>query len=105
MPWKRFYKTPGYIGRNAISFESIYERIMMQMLSGSHGAIGAALNAESEIVESIEGVEYEYPCYCCDDDSEDDEDDYDEDDDDDNEDEDDDEGSFPNGVYIIRKVD
>ena len=100
-----FLQNAGHIGRNAISFESIYERIMMQMLSGSHGAIGAALNAESEIVESIEGVEYEYPCYCCDDDSEDDEDDYDEDDDDDNEDEDDDEGSFPNGVYIIRKVD
>lgn len=98
-----FLQNAGYIGRNAISFESIYERIMMQMMSGSHGAVGAALNAESEIVESIEGVEYEYPCYCCDDDSEDGEDDCDEYDEDD--DEDDDEGSFPSGVYFIRKVD
>ncbi len=99
-----FLQNAGYIGQNAISFESIYERIMMQMLSGSHGAVGAALNAESEIVESIEGVEYEYPCYCCDDDCEDDEDDYDEYEDDD-EDEDENDDSLPEGVYIIRKVD
>lgn len=97
-----FLQNASYIGRDAISFESIYERIMMQMMSGSHGSVGAALNADSEIVESIEGVEYEYPCSCCDEDDEDDEDDYDEYEDEDDEDS---EGSLPNGVYIIRKVD
>lgn len=98
-----FLQNASYIGRDAISFESIYEQIMMQMMTGSHGSVGAALDAESEIIESIEGVEYEYPCSCCDDECEDDEDGYDRDDEDD--DEEDDEGSLPNGVYIIRKID
>lgn len=98
-----FLQNASYIGRDAISFESIYERIMIQMMTGSHGSVGAALNAESEIIESIEGVEYEYPCSCCDDDDEDDDDDYGEYDEDDEE--EDDEGSLPNGVYILRKVD
>ena len=101
-----FLQNASYIGRDAISFESIYERIMMQMMTGSHGSVGAALNAESEIIESIEGVEYEYPCSCCDEDDEDedDEDGYDEYEEEDDDEEDDD-GSLPNGVYIIRKVD
>ena len=99
-----FLKNASYTGRDAISFESIYKRIMMEMMTGSHGSVGAALNADSEIIESIEGVKYEYPCFCRDDD-EDDEDDCGACDEEDDEKDEDDDGPLPNGIYIIRKAD
>ncbi len=96
-----FLKNSSYIGQNAISFESVYERIMLEMMSGSHSAIGAALGSDSAIIESIEGVQYDYPqsCPCdgcgCDD----------EDDDYDDDEEEDEPPTIQSGVYIIRKLD
>ncbi len=99
-----FLKNGSYIGQNAISFESVYERIMTEMMSGARGTIGAALGSDSAIIDSIEGVEYDYPrcCPCdgCDCDDEDDE--YDEEEDDE---EDDEPPTIQSGVYIIRKLD
>ena len=92
-----------YMRRDALPFESIYERIVSEMMYGSHCSVGAALDADSRIVESIEGVEYEYPqCECeCDDDCDEEYDEYDED-----EEEDDDEpGDFPSGLYRITRMD
>ena len=83
--------------RDALPFESIYERIVSEMMYGSHCSVGAALDADSRIVESIEGVEYEYPQCECDCDEEYDE--YDEDEEvDDGE-----TGDFPSGVLKIFK--
>lgn len=90
-----------YTGADAISFERIYENIMRDLMTKSRGTFGSALSANSEIIEKIDGVKYEYPtpecsCDCCGDDGYDDE--YDEDE----EDEEDDGPS--DGVFIIRRV-
>ena len=89
-----------YTGADAISFERIYENIMRDLMTKSRGTFGSALGANSEIIEMIDGVKYEYPvaecgCCCCEDDGYDDE--YDED-----EDEDDDGPSA--GVFVVRRV-
>lgn len=89
-----------YTGADAISFERIYENIMRDLMTKSRGTFGSALGANSEIIEKIDGVKYEYPvaecgCCCCEDDGYDDE--YDED-----EDEDDDGPSA--GVFVVRRV-
>ena len=47
-------------------------------MSKAHGTFGSALSADSEIIEKINGVKYEYPqptcCgYCCGDEDEEDE--------------------------------
>lgn len=89
-----------YTGTAAICFEKIYENIMRDLMSKSHGNIGAALNADSSIVEKIDNVHYDYQSAC----------DYDYDDDyDDEEDEPEDEGEEDDdtpheGVFIIRRV-
>lgn len=90
-----------YTGADTISFERIYENIMRDLMTKSRGTFGSALGANSEIIEKIDGVKYEYPapecgCHCCN------EDDYDDDYDDD-EDEEEDEGP-PSGVFVVRRV-
>jgi len=90
-----------YIGADAISFERIYENIMRDLMTKSRGTFGSALSANSEIIEKIDGVKYEYPtpecgCDCCCDDG------YDDEYDDDEEDEEDEGPS--DGVFIIRRV-
>lgn len=86
-----------YTGADTISFEKIYENIMRDLMSKARGTFGSALNADSSIVEKIDGVKYEYQsdrCCCCDEDDEYDEDDFDEDEDDE-----------PDGTYMVfRKV-
>ena len=89
-----------YTGADAISFERIYENIMRDLMTKSRGTFGSALGANSEIIEKIDGVKYEYPvaecgCCCCEDDGYDDE--YDED-----ADEDDDGPSA--GVFVVRRL-
>ena len=89
-----------YTGADAISFERIYENIMRDLMTKSHGTFGSALGANSEIIEKIDGVKYEYPapecgCHCCDEEYEDDYED--------NEDDEDDDGP-PDGVFVIRRV-
>ncbi len=91
-----------YTGADAISFEHIYENIMRDLLTKSRGTFGSALGANSEIIEKIDGVKYEYPvaecgCCCCEDDGYDDE--YDEDEDE----EEDDDGPSA-GVFVVRRV-
>lgn len=92
-----------YMCQDALPFESIYERIVSEMMYGSHCSVGAALDADSRIVESVEGVEYEYPqCECdCDDGCDEAYDEYDEDE----KENDDKPGDFPNGVYRITRMD
>lgn len=91
-----------YTGADAISFERIYENIMRDLMTKSRGTFGSALGANSEIIEKIDGVKYEYPvaecgCCCCEDDGYDDE--YDEDEDE----EEDDDGPSA-GVFVVRRV-
>lgn len=89
-----------YTGTAAICFEKIYENIMRDLMSKSHGNIGAALDADSSIVEKIDNVHYDYQSAC----------DYDYDNDyDDEEYEPEDEGEEDDdtpheGVFIIRRV-
>ncbi len=96
-----FLMNAGYVGQNAISFESVYERIMTEMMNGAHNAIGAALGADSGIIENIDGVQYEHkePCCCCCDD-----DDYEDEDEDYEDDGEDEPLQFPNGLYSIHRI-
>lgn len=85
-----------YTSTAAICFEKIYENIMRDLMSKSHGNIGAALNADSGIVEKIDNVRYDYQSdydYEYDYDDEEDEPEDEEDDDPPHED-----------VFIIRRV-
>lgn len=85
-----------YTSTAAICFEKIYENIMRDLMGKSHGNIGAALNADSGIVEKIDNVRYDYQSdydYEYDYDDEEDEPEDEEDDDPPHED-----------VFIIRRV-
>lgn len=85
-----------YTGATAICFEKLYENIMRDLMSKSHGNIGAALNADSSIVEKIDNVQYDYqPDRDYADDYDDEEDDYEDEEDDD---------APPDGVFIFRRV-
>lgn len=92
-----------YLGVESISFEKIYQNVMFDLMSKAHGTFGSALSADSEIIEKIDGVKYEYPqptcCgYCCGDEyDEDEEDDYDDE-------EDDDDDGCSDEVYIVRRT-
>ena len=91
-----------YTGADAISFERIYENIMRDLMTKAHGIFGSALGENSEIIEKIDGVRYEYPaveyggCRRCGDGYEDGYDD-----DEDRDDEDDDPAD---GVFVVRRV-
>ena len=91
-----------YTGMDAISFERIYENIMRDLMTKSHGTFGSALGANSEIIEKIDGIKYDYStpvcgCHCCD------EEDYDDDCDDDEDDEEDD--GPTEGIFVFRRID
>ena len=72
---------------------------MRDLMTKSHGTFGSALGANSEIIEKIDGIKYEYPapecgCHGCDEE-------YDEEYEDD---EDEDDDGPPDGVFVIRRV-
>lgn len=85
-----------YTSTAAICFEKIYENIMRDLMGKSHGNIGAALNADSGIVEKIDNVRYDYQS---DYDYE-----YDYDDEEDEPEDEEDDGPPHEDVFIIRRV-
>ena len=60
------------IPSNSVDFYKMYRAILMHLMMSTNTVIGSALTDKSEIVESIDGVEYEnpvedYDCNYCDD--------------------------------------
>ena len=93
-----------FTGADTISFERLYQNIMWDLLTKSHGTFGSALGANSEIIEEIQGVKYDrsvpdHGCCCGECDTEDEE--YEEDEEDDGE---ECESAPSGGIYIVHRI-